>query len=150
MLFLQFTFVVIHRWYSKKWDHRSCPGTIAVKNWAILARHSQIWHKACSYSFDFKLLKSSALFMLIFHAGLRGLGSNNFRNSSYKETTAGSTCVSRLSFHFLWLWFHNLMMMHAKWLMCHAINQGIGTIKTFTKYKKCYCWLRSPWWQNKI
>ena len=23
--------------------------------------------------------------------------------------------------------------------MCHALTQGIGTIKTFIKYKKCYC-----------
>ena len=33
----------------------------------------------------------------MFHAGLRGLGSNNFWNSSYKEKTAGSVSVSRLS-----------------------------------------------------
>ena len=25
-----------------------------------------------------------------------------------------------------------------KW-MCHALTQGIRTIKTFIKYKKCYC-----------
>ena len=29
-------------------------------------------------------------FLFIFHAGSRGLGSNNFRNSSYKEKTTGS------------------------------------------------------------
>ena len=40
----------------------------------------------------------------IFHADSRRLGSNNFRNSSYKEKTAGSARVSRLSFRFLWLW----------------------------------------------
>ena len=85
MLFLQFNCVVILRWYSKKQDPRSCPGTIAVKDWAILARHLQIWHKACRWSFDFKLLKFSALFILILHAGLCWLGSKNFRNSSYKE-----------------------------------------------------------------
>ena len=33
-------------------------------------------------------------FFFIFHAGLRGLGSNNFRNSSYKEKTSASTHVS--------------------------------------------------------
>ena len=33
----------------------------------------------------------------MFHADLRGLGSNNFWNSSYKEKTAGSVSVSRLS-----------------------------------------------------
>ena len=30
-------------------------------------------------------------FLFIFHAGSRSLGSNNFRNSSYKESTAGVT-----------------------------------------------------------
>ena len=45
----------------------------------------------------------SRSFLFIFHAGSRGLGSNNFRNSSYKEKTAGLACVSRLSFRFLWL-----------------------------------------------
>ena len=39
-------------------------------------------------------------FLFIFHAGSRRLGSNNFRNSSYKEETAGSARVSRLSFRF--------------------------------------------------
>ena len=33
----------------------------------------------------------------------------------------------------------NLMTMHAQW-MCHALPQGIRTIKTFTKYKNCYFW----------
>ena len=40
-------------------------------------------------------------FLFIFHAGSRGLGSNDFRNSNYKEKTAGSARISRLSFHFL-------------------------------------------------
>ena len=39
----------------------------------------------------------SCSFLFIFHAGPRGLGSNNFRNSSYKEKAAGSARVSRLS-----------------------------------------------------
>ena len=43
----------------------------------------------------------SRSFLFIFHAGSRGLGSNNFRNSSYKEKTAGSARISRLSFRFL-------------------------------------------------
>ena len=84
MLFLQFNFVVILHWYSKKRDPRSCPGTIAVKDYAILIRYSQIWHKACSEYFDCKVLKIAQLFILIFYAGLGGLGSNNFRNPSYK------------------------------------------------------------------
>ena len=40
-------------------------------------------------------------FLFIFHAGSRELGSNNSRNSSYKEKTAGSARVSLLSFRFL-------------------------------------------------
>ena len=43
-------------------------------------------------------------FLFLFHAGSRGLGSNNSRNSSYKEKTAGSVRVSRLSFCFLSVW----------------------------------------------
>ena len=50
LLFFQFNFVVIFPWYSKKQDPRSCPGTIADKDWAILTRHSQIWYKACSFN----------------------------------------------------------------------------------------------------
>ena len=42
-------------------------------------------------------------FLFIFHAGSRGLGSKNFRNSSYKEKTVGSARASRLPFRFLWL-----------------------------------------------
>ena len=40
-------------------------------------------------------------FLFIFHAGWRRLASNNFWNSSYKEETADSARVSRLSFPFL-------------------------------------------------
>ena len=39
----------------------------------------------------------SRSFLFIFNAGLRGLGSSNFRNSSCKEKTAGSARVFRLS-----------------------------------------------------
>ena len=39
--------------------------------------------------------------LFIFDVGSRRLGSNNFRNSSYKEKTVGSARVSRLSFGFL-------------------------------------------------
>ena len=53
------------------------------------------------------MLKSPALFILIFYADLRGLDSHNSWNSSYKEKTAGSACVSRLAFHFLWLCLNN-------------------------------------------
>ena len=73
MLFLPFNFDVNLCWYFKKRDPRSCPGSIALKDWVI------------------------------FHAGFGGLGSNDFRNSVFKEKTAGSARVSRLSFRFLWL-----------------------------------------------
>ena len=43
--------------------------------------------------------KHEALF--VFHAGSRGLGSNNSRNSSYKEKTVRSARISRPSFRFL-------------------------------------------------
>ena len=42
-------------------------------------------------------------FLCIFNASSYRLGSNIFRNWSYKEKMAGSARVSRLSFHFLWL-----------------------------------------------
>ena len=40
-------------------------------------------------------------FLFIFHAGSCRLGPNSFRNSTYKEKTAGTVRVSRLSFRFL-------------------------------------------------
>ena len=49
-------------------------------------------------TFTFNCSVVSRSFLFVFHAGLRGLGSNNSRNSSYKDKTTGSACVSRLSF----------------------------------------------------
>ena len=66
------------------------------------------------------MLKFPALFVLIFYAGLPGLGSNNFRNSNYKEKTAGSIRVSRLSFCFLWLWIH-LRVLGVNFPVCRRI-----------------------------
>ena len=43
----------------------------------------------------------SRTFLFVFRAGSRRLGSNNFRNSSYKEKADGSVRVSGLSFRFL-------------------------------------------------
>ena len=40
-------------------------------------------------------------FLFIFHAGSRRLGSNNFRDPSYKEKVTSSARVSGLSFRFL-------------------------------------------------
>ena len=56
----------------------------------------------------------SRSFLFIFHAGWRGLSSNNFRNSSYKEKTARSARVSRLSFRFLWLCFYTFIQRKIK------------------------------------
>ena len=61
-------------------------------------------HEDDPFTLNCSMVPRSVLF--IFHAGLRGLGSNVFRNSSYKEKTAGSTRVSRLYFRFLWLWYY--------------------------------------------
>ena len=53
--------------------------------------------------FTFNCSVVSRSFSFVFHAGSRGLGSNNLWNSSYKEKTASSARVYRLSFRFLWL-----------------------------------------------
>ena len=45
--------------------------------------------------------KAPRTFLFIFYAGSGRLSSYNFRNSGYKEKTAGSARVSRLSFRFL-------------------------------------------------
>ena len=57
-------------------------------------------------------------FLFVFHAGSRRLSSNNSWNSSYKEKTAGSVRVSRLSFRFLWLWFKH----SHKWEVKHCLT----------------------------
>ena len=51
--------------------------------------------------FSLNCFMVSRSFLFIVNAGSRELGSNNFRNSSYKEKTAGTARVSRLSFCFL-------------------------------------------------
>ena len=55
-------------------------------------------------------------FLFIFHAGWRRLGSNNFWNSSYKDKTAGSACVSgRVSFVYLSV-SYDYDMLNIKWI----------------------------------
>ena len=66
-------------------------------------------------SFTLNCFVVSCSFLFIFHAGLRGLGSNNSRNSSYKEKADGSVRVSRLSFRFLWPCCH-LPMQSSVWV----------------------------------
>ena len=56
-------------------------------------------HEDNPFTLNFSVVPRSFLF--VFHAGSRGLGSNNSRNSKYKEKTGGLASVSRLSFRFL-------------------------------------------------
>ena len=71
-------------------------------------------------------------FLFIFHAGSRRLRSNNFRNSSYKEKTAGSARVSRL--------FPFLMTMN-KW-----IERASTCLTILTGTKCCNKWI----YKNRI
>ena len=89
MLFLQFML------YSS-----SFVGTL-IKNEIPEAAMELCQLKIKQLSPDIVKFKTKHIFLVILHAGPRGLGSNNFRNSSYKEKTAGSVRVSRLSFRFL-------------------------------------------------
>ena len=75
----------------------------------------------------------SRSFLFIFNAGSRRLGSNNFRNSSYKEKTAGSARVSRLSFRFLWLWFIQAVWMPSRRLK--KLNLIIEFLNSIIKKK---------------
>ena len=59
-------------------------------------------HEDNTFTLNFFMAPCTCLF--IFDASSRRLGPNNFRDSSYKEKTAGSARVFRLSFRFLWLW----------------------------------------------
>ena len=55
-------------------------------------------HEGNPFTLNCFIVPCTCLF--IFDAGSRTLGSNNFRNSSYKEKTPGPARVSRLSFRF--------------------------------------------------
>ena len=59
-------------------------------------------HKGNPLVFNFS--KVFCTFLFIFHAGLHGLGSKKFWNSTYIYKTAGSARVFRLFFRFSWLW----------------------------------------------
>ena len=89
-----YTVFVILCWYSKKWDRRI--------PWASILKF-RTKHEDNPFTLNCFMVPRTCLF--IFDAGSRRLGSNNFRNSSYKEKTASSARVSRLSFRFFWLWF---------------------------------------------
>ena len=71
--------------------------------------------------------------LFILHAGSRRLGSNNFRNSSYKEKTAGSARVSRLSFRFLWLWLKSLQVKAEAYLKPMLFCQDSELLIIFAK-----------------
>ena len=81
-------------------------------------------HKDNSLTLNFSKVPRTVLFIL--HASSRGLGSKNFRNSSYRENTAGSARVSRLSFRFLWLWYYLLKQHNVrKSKHSHCVRQPI-------------------------
>ena len=65
-------------------------------------------HEYNSFTLNCSIFSDS--FLLIFQAGTHGQGSTNFRNSSYREKTAGSARVSRLSLRFLWLWCYSELL----------------------------------------
>ena len=99
--------------------------------------------------FTFNCSVVSRSFLFVFHAGSRGLGSNNSRNSSYKEKTAGSAHVSRLFFRFLWLWLHAFRR------VLHFIDLAImqlvwwPTYPTIHEIKQFYLPNVPPVWQAK-
>ena len=79
-------------------------------------------------------------FLSIFHAGLRGLDSNNFRNSSYIEKMAGSARVSRLSFRFLRLWLNFVLICNPanflNYSVIHKVHQTYNTASS--KFRRRY------------
>ena len=83
------------------------PGTalelcqLKIKQFSLNILKFKTKHKDNPFTLNCFMVPHSFLFM--FYAGSRRLGSSNFRNSSYKEKTADSARVSRLSFRFLWL-----------------------------------------------
>ena len=56
-------------------------------------------HEYNPFTLNYSVVLHSFLF--VFYAGLHGVGSDNSQNSRYDEKTAGSACVSRLSFRLL-------------------------------------------------
>ena len=93
--------------------------------------------------------KVSRTFLFIFHVGSPGLGSKNFRNSSYREKPAGSARVSRLSFRFLWLWCHLIMSSNdssktitGKPLIKRSDYEKIFAEKYITNYQQLHIWVR--------
>ena len=96
-----YTLFVILFWYSKY----EIPG-VALELWQLKLKQFSpdilkfsTKHEDNPFTLNFFMVPCTCLF--IFGAGSLRLGSNNFRNSRYKEKTAGSTRVSRLSFPFL-------------------------------------------------
>ena len=79
-------------------------------------------------------------FLFVFHVGSRRLGSNNSRNSSYKEKTAGLARVSRLSFRFLWLWCQQSeISWSTSFVILSIASQVEDTLKTiFTNIIRCF------------
>ena len=80
-------------------------------------------------------------FVFIFHAGSRRLVSNNFQNSSYKEKTAGSAHISRLSFRFLWLWLEHILQNSNKHLIFRILWN-----KLLVHFDDSLDWKPVGWW----
>ena len=105
MLFLQFVlYLSSFVGTLKKWDTGAALELWKLKIQQFSPGILKFGTKNKDNPLTLNFLKVSCTFSFIFHAGSQGLGSKNFRNSSYKEKTASSACVSRLSFCFLWLW----------------------------------------------
>ena len=99
------------------------------------------------YSFTLNCYMVPCTFLFIFHAGSRRLGCNNLRNSSYKEKTAGSARVSRLSFRCLLLWSNKSICYKSKanpWQIEDALIIFItflnsGSISIWSFKNSCDC-----------
>ena len=99
------TVFVILCWYSKNEIPGAALELCQLKNKQFFPEFVKFSTKHKDNLFTLNYYMVSRTFLLIFHAGLRRVGSYNFRNSSYKEKRAGSARVFRLFFRFLWLLF---------------------------------------------
>ena len=95
------TVFVILCWYSKNEIPGTVPELCYLKSKQFSPDILKFKTKHEDNLFNLKCSTVPRSFLFIFHAGSRGLGSNNFRYSIYKEKTTGSARVSRLSFRFV-------------------------------------------------
>ena len=98
MLFLQFILYQLSFVGTLKYEISGAalkPCQLKIKQFSPDIPKFRTKHKDNPFTLNYSLVLRTFLF--IFHAGSRRLGSNSFQNSSYKEKTAGSASVSRLS-----------------------------------------------------